>query len=161
MSWTDDRVATLKQCWLDGLSAARIALRLGDVTRNAVIGKVHRLKLPARPRRARCQPANPARAPGGKQHDKPRYPSAARDRPRLASAGAWPGERKRGRPKVPKALPPLEAAPEARLGVGDLTPTACCWPLGDPKRPEFQFCGRRRSAGTSYCAHHQAQAVRR
>jgi GcrA cell cycle regulator len=56
MSWTDERVGTLKKLWLDGLSASQIAKQLGGVTRNAVIGKVHRLGLSGR-----AAPSQPAR----------------------------------------------------------------------------------------------------
>ena len=48
MAWTNERVEELKNLWSEGLSASQIAKRLGDVTRNAVIGKVHRLGLEAR-----------------------------------------------------------------------------------------------------------------
>ena len=51
MSWTDERVELLKKLWADGLSASQIASKLGEVTRNAVIGKVHRLGLAAARRR--------------------------------------------------------------------------------------------------------------
>src|SRR5216110_3212346 len=57
MGWTDERVETLKKLWLDGLSASQIAKHLGGVTRNAVIGKVHRLGLSGRA--APSQPAHP------------------------------------------------------------------------------------------------------
>ena len=57
MGWTDERVETLKKLWLDGLSASQIAKQLGGVTRNAVIGKVHRLGLSGRA--APSQPAHP------------------------------------------------------------------------------------------------------
>src|SRR5215217_538803 len=57
MGWTDERVTTLKKLWLDGLSASQIAKHLGGVTRNAVIGKVHRLGLSGRA--APSQPARP------------------------------------------------------------------------------------------------------
>ena len=72
MSWTDERVEQLKQLWAEGLSASQIARQLGGVTRNAVIGKVHRLGLagratPARAERPRLQvarrPARPRPAP--------------------------------------------------------------------------------------------------
>jgi GcrA cell cycle regulator len=61
MSWTDERVTTLKKLWLDGLSASQIAKQLGGVTRNAVIGKVHRLACRAarRPRNRRARPSRP------------------------------------------------------------------------------------------------------
>ena len=58
MGWTDERVADLKKLWLDGLSASQIAKQLGGVTRNAVIGKVHRLGLSGRA--APSQPSRPA-----------------------------------------------------------------------------------------------------
>jgi GcrA cell cycle regulator len=48
MNWTDERVEKLKKLWADGLSASQIAAQLGGVSRNAVIGKVHRLNLPGR-----------------------------------------------------------------------------------------------------------------
>ena len=65
MSWTDERVETLKKLWIDGLSASQIAKQLGSVTRNAVIGKVHRLGLagratPSRPAKRPTRPARPA-----------------------------------------------------------------------------------------------------
>ena len=69
MSWTDDRVETLKKMWTDGQSASQIAKELGGVTRNAVIGKVHRLGLSNRAGAA-ATPA-PAAAP------EPAEPAAA------------------------------------------------------------------------------------
>ena len=59
MSWTDERVELLKKLWTDGLSASQIAAQLGGVTRNAVIGKVHRLNLSGR---AKPPPARRGRA---------------------------------------------------------------------------------------------------
>jgi GcrA cell cycle regulator len=70
MSWTDERVELLTKLWQEGLSASRIAAELGGVTRNAVIGKVHRLGLSGRAK---------ARAPGGAA--RPRKPAFARRRP--------------------------------------------------------------------------------
>ena len=66
MGWTDERVETLKRLWLDGLSASQIAKQLGGVTRNAVIGKVHRLGLsgratPSKPARTTFKPPRAAR----------------------------------------------------------------------------------------------------
>src|SRR3989442_2793761 len=65
MTWTDERVETLKKLWADGLSASQIAAELGGITRNAVIGKVHRLGLSGRakspasaaPRQRKARPA--------------------------------------------------------------------------------------------------------
>lgn len=64
MAWTDKRIDTLKKLWLEGLSASQIAARLGEgVTRNAVIGKAHRLDLAARPSPVKAEPAKPAAKP--------------------------------------------------------------------------------------------------
>jgi GcrA cell cycle regulator len=77
MSWTDERVSTLKKLWLDGLSASQIAKQLGGVTRNAVIGKVHRLGLSGRA--APSQPARPAfKAPRPARPAAQAMPSAPR-----------------------------------------------------------------------------------
>ncbi len=76
MSWTDERVELLKKLWADGLSASQIAAELGGITRNAVIGKVHRLKLSAR-----AKPTNTA----------PRSRPAQRSAPRRVSSSGGMG----------------------------------------------------------------------
>lgn len=63
MEWTEERISKLKTLWTDGKSASQIAVAFGDVTRNAVIGKVHRLGLSSRPSPIRRQAAPPAPAP--------------------------------------------------------------------------------------------------
>jgi GcrA cell cycle regulator len=63
MFWTEERVAALQQLWAQGLSASQIAERLGSVTRNAVIGKAHRLGLAGRPSPIRVEPAAAPAAP--------------------------------------------------------------------------------------------------
>jgi len=149
MAWTDDRVETLKKLWADGLSASQIAREMGEgVTRNAIIGKVHRLKLsgratPSRPPRPRAKPA---------------------PKPRLAAAGtqprANPATVRQGAPVAPPS-PPLEpkALPNGEFAtVLTLTNHICKWPIGDPATPEFRFCGRKSRAGSPYCETHAAQA---
>ena len=74
MAWNDDRVELLKKLWADGLSASQIAGRLGGVTRNAVIGKVHRLGLSGRATTSRMKSHRPrARAQAAKRLMKPRF----------------------------------------------------------------------------------------
>lgn len=138
--WSDERVATLSKLWRDGLSASQIARQLGGVTRNAVIGKVHRLGLSGRaaPSRPRALAQRPSRA---RHHQ--RVPA-----PRLV------------RPTRALVAPPPEP-PEGPGLVDDfvaLAPHACKWPIGDPKAAGFSFCGRQ--AHGRYCAAHQAQGVR-
>src|SRR3569833_4387386 len=79
MGWTDERVTLLKKLWLEGLSASQIAKQLGGVTRNAVIGKVHRLGLSGRA--APSQPSRPVFRPA-----RPRPAVAAQPAPRRAPA---------------------------------------------------------------------------
>ena len=137
MGWTDERVETLKRLWLDGLSASQIAKQLGGVTRNAVIGKVHRLGLsgraaPSQPSRQVLRTPRPPR-PATHHHHAPR------------------------RTVEPRALPVPQAViyPEEPGSATVLTLGAhmCKWPIGDPSSDNFTFCGRRSSDGP-YCHDH-------
>lgn len=134
MSWTDERIEKLKQLWADGLSASQIARTLGEVTRNAVIGKVHRLGLAGRAtthRAERPRAAVPARiAP-----------------PRVAPIKA-----------EPVAEEPLEPMPENAVSVLDLSNAVCKWPIGDPADSAFRFCGRKSKPGSPYCEAHARMA---
>lgn len=137
--WTDDDVATLTKLWREGdLSAAMIARRLG-VTRNAVLGKVHRLGL-SKPRTVR--------PPGA-----PRAPRPARPRPLFSPPTTQPPTAK------PSPAPAFEVGPGLAPRLEDLPRRACHWPLGDPKAPDFAFCGRRADAGP-YCPGHSGMAYR-
>ncbi|CAN5119734.1 GcrA family cell cycle regulator [Caulobacter sp. DWR2-3-1b2] len=145
MSWTDERVTTLKKLWLDGLSASQIAKQLGGVTRNAVIGKVHRLGLSGRA--APSQPARPAfKAP----------------RPARPAATAMPSAPRRVIAAEPAALPAVAQQPSVpafrdeqpgSATVLTLGAHMCKWPIGDPSTDGFTFCGRRSSDGP-YCNEH-------
>lgn len=168
MSWTDERVETLKKMWGEGQSASQIAKELGGVTRNAVIGKVHRLGLSNRT--------------GGATSAKP----AAKDK---ATSKAAPKTREKApaaavpetppKPVVPmrrqiipagQPLPPQpsanEISPEAlasvrevekkakKISLMELTERTCKWPIGDPATDEFWFCGLAVKAGKPYCEAH-------
>ncbi|MCG8443546.1 MAG: GcrA cell cycle regulator [Caulobacterales bacterium] len=138
MAWTDDRVERLKKLWSEGLSASQIAKELGGVTRNAVIGKVHRLGLSGR--------ATPSRPP--RRVIKPRAPRVARRplRP-LVTTPVTPAPAPT--PVEPQPLPNGEFAT-----VLTLSNHICKWPIGDPSDPGFRFCGRKAQAGSSYCEAH-------
>ncbi len=134
MSWTDERVEQLKSLWTEGLSASQIARALGGVTRNAVIGKVHRLGLAGR--------ATPTRS------DRPRVPSA----PRVSMRAHH----------VPEP-PPVEEDPVvledgSHATVLTINDRMCRWPIGDPSENEFHFCGRKPKAGSPYCEAHARKA---
>ena len=139
MGWTDERVELLKKLWQDGLSASQIAKQLGGVTRNAVIGKVHRLGLSGRA--APSKPARPAfKAP--RPAARPAAPAAPR---RIAQPLAV------ARP-APEPVRYVEESPGTAT-VLTLGAHMCKWPIGDPASEEFTFCGRRASEGV-YCVEH-------
>lgn len=134
-SWTDDRVEILIRLWRDGGSARQIARRLGGVTRNAVIGKIHRLGLSGR--------AAPS-APGGRR-PKPKVERRLRQAP--------PAPRPRAGVAPPQP-PETGAATIVSIRRGQ-----CRWPIGDPLVDGFCLCGRPAVHG-AYCAPHGALAYR-
>ena len=140
--WTEDRVGALKKLWLEGQSASQIAKQLGGgVTRNAVIGKVHRLGLSGR-----AAPSQPARATFRPTRPRPAQPTQAPSAPRRLEAV-------QPRPAAPAQVPaPMPDLPGTAT-VMTLGAHMCKWPIGDPSSNEFSFCGRRSSEGV-YCVEH-------
>lgn len=149
MSWTDERVTTLKKLWLDGLSASQIAKQLGGVTRNAVIGKVHRLGLSGRA--APSQPARPAfKAPRPARPAAQTMPSAPR---RVVTQEQAPAPVAANPNTTPPQLPVYRDEQPGSATVLTLGAHMCKWPIGDPSSDGFTFCGRRSSDGP-YCVEH-------
>jgi GcrA cell cycle regulator len=138
MGWTDERVELLKKLWQDGLSASQIAKQLGGVTRNAVIGKVHRLGLSGR-----AAPSKPARTVF--KAPRPARPVAAPSAPRrIAEPTALSPQ--------PSPIRYLDETP-GMATVLTLAAHMCKWPIGDPSLETFTFCGRRSGEGP-YCHEH-------
>ncbi|WP_071672923.1 GcrA family cell cycle regulator [Nioella nitratireducens] len=182
MSWTDERVELLKKMWGEGQSASQIAKELGGVTRNAVIGKVHRLGLSNRTAAApaKSAPAATKEAPAAKpaakaepsapkqEPSKPEAPAAAAEQPAPRPSNVTPLRK----PIVPagQPLPPQpsanEISPEAlakvsevekhakRISLMELTERTCKWPIGDPATDDFYFCGLPVQQGKPYCEAH-------
>ena len=105
MSWTPELIASLESLWNEGLATTEIGRRLG-MSKNAVIGKAHRLGLSGRPSPIRRE---------------------------------------------------AQARPARRVVTGPV----CQWPIGDPRLPDFHFCGEAALPGKPYCAHHCASAYTR
>ncbi|WP_170441574.1 GcrA family cell cycle regulator [Ruegeria arenilitoris] len=176
MSWTDERVELLKKMWGEGQSASQIAKELGGVTRNAVIGKVHRLGLSNRTTGAAPAKAEPKEkpAPTPKAETKPK--PAPKTEPARPAAAAPAAEAKPATPPrrqiIPagQPLPPQpsanEISPEAlakvnevekkakKLSLMELTEKTCKWPVGDPATDDFWFCGLPAEPGKPYCEAH-------
>jgi GcrA cell cycle regulator len=150
MAWTDDRVDLLKKLWAEGLSASQIAGRLGSVTRNAVIGKVHRLGLSGRATTSRMKSHRPRQRMAAKRLAKSRY----------ATIGN-PALRALYNAETNVYLPPTEelVIPVAeRKSIQTLTEVTCRWPIGDPQNTEFHFCGKNKVPGLPYCEFHARRA---
>lgn len=178
MSWTDERVERLSTLWLEGRSASQIATELGEgVSRNAVIGKVHRLGLSGRavpPADAAAPRIREALAPEPVAEVPPPPEPVMAERPPVEAAP----------PAVPEApavaahavddvasildaaepitidLPALRAVKDVVIPISDrvtileLSGSMCRWPIGDPTNAEFRFCGCRAVGTLPYCQDH-------
>ena len=176
MSWTDERVELLKKMWGEGQSASQIAKELGGVTRNAVIGKVHRLGLSNRASGTSTAKAEAKPKPAAKAEPKPK--PAPKTEPARPEPPQQP-KKEAAQPSVParkaiipagQPLPPQpsanEISPEAlakvnevekkakKLSLMELTERTCKWPVGDPATDDFWFCGLPVQAGKPYCEAH-------
>ncbi|MGE0765765.1 MAG: GcrA family cell cycle regulator [Hyphomicrobiaceae bacterium] len=152
MSWNDERVDLLKKLWAEGLSASQIAGRIGSVTRNAVIGKVHRLGLSGRAtttrmksHRPRTRPVPVKRAPAVK----PRYANVGNTALRALYDDAEPYVA----PAEELVIPVAE-----RRTIQTLEECSCRWPIGDPQDGDFHFCGKTKVTGLPYCEFHARRA---
>ena len=132
MSWTEEKVAKLKELWSKGHTASQIAEALGDTTRNAVIGKAHRLNLEAR-------------APSKKSSQT----SISVNRP--VRRGSAPISRKA---KFQSILLDKNFEPENPKSLEELTDQTCKWPIGHPNEEKFYFCGRKPEGEFPYCKLH-------
>lgn len=152
MAWNDERVDLLKKLWADGLSASQIAGRLGGVTRNAVIGKVHRLGLSGRATTSRMKSHRPrVRAQAAKRLMKPRFPNNVGN-PAVRSLFLGDSE-----PYVPPAEEMVIPLNERKY-IQTLTEICCRWPIGDPQQADFHFCGKKKVTGLPYCEPHARRA---
>ena len=133
MSWTSEKVEKLKELWSKGHTASQIAEALGDTTRNAVIGKAHRLNLEAR---APSKQSGLIRSKENKQATK-RTPATMSRKARFQSI-----------------LLDKNFEPENPKSLEELTDTTCKWPIGHPNEEKFYFCGRKPEGEFPYCKLH-------
>ncbi len=169
MSWTDERVEKLKKMWGEGLSASQIAKELGGVTRNAVIGKVHRLGLsnrsgsgskPAREAKEKTPRAAAASAPppepAAEASAQPEPRPAAPSRKQIIPAGQPLPPQPSANEISPEALASVREVEKKakKLSLMELTERTCKWPIGDPATEEFWFCGLAVQPGKPYCEAH-------
>lgn len=146
--WTDERVETLKTLWDGGLSAGKIASRLGAVSKNSVIGKAHRLGL--RRRKASTKPTRKQSRLGALMT----ISKARQVRPSIAKAGGIKPRVNKNIHREGSALPAADPTDVARVTLDELEPHHCRWPVGTPAHG---FCGCQRAHGP-YCEDHARRA---
>ncbi len=154
MSWTDDRVARLTKLWAEGLSASQIAADLGGVTRNAVIGKVHRLGLSGRVKSASSNASRVKRKPRASSYASRSLKGGAR----TIGATALKMDTDLHVAYAPKPQEDVVVPMSKRLTLLQLTEKTCKWPTGDPQYADFHFCGNQTKEEKPYCDFHSRLA---
>jgi GcrA cell cycle regulator len=183
MEWTDEVISQLRALWAEGHSTAEIGRRLG-VTKNAIVGKAHRLDLPARPSPIRRDPdAAPVRRAIVRRVEGPTLPplpSAVADTGPVYDPGTASMAASMAAPAAVSHMPPppvvaraiVHLPPVPRPMVQAPRPAVlpprpvlaaprpygrivtCCWPLGEPGTREFRFCDVPSEPGRPYCEDH-------
>ena len=133
MSWTDEKVAKLKELWGKGSTASQIAEILGNVSRNAVIGKAHRLNLSAK--------------------IKTRTATSNRSFEDSMEVKAVKSGRER-KNRFKSLIIEKDFEPENPKQLEELDENSCKWPIGHPNEKSFYFCGRSSLKDFSYCKLH-------
>lgn len=139
MAWTDEMVEDLRRMWVEGLTAKEIATRLG-VSKNSIVGKVHRLCLTARP-----------------------SPIKRKD---VAEEVAAPAAEVAVAVEEITVVEEIDTAPQKKaqplagtnIKLVDLDSHTCRWPIGDPRDDDFCFCGKKVHTGQTYCDEHAVLA---
>jgi GcrA cell cycle regulator len=145
MEWNEETIGKLRALWAEGLSTAEIGRRM-SISKNAVVGKAHRLNLPARPSPIRRDGERSARNRQPRRVHGPTLPALP------AALAPMPAEAPRA---LERPVPVLRAVCLPRPGA---RVTPCCWPIGEPGTKSFRFCDVGAIAGKPYCDEHAALA---
>jgi GcrA cell cycle regulator len=136
MAWTEKMVEDLRQMWIEGLTANEIAKKLG-VSKNSIVGKVHRLCLTARP--------SPIKKKGEVETEK----EVTQIKEVIPVREIKP---------VKGAAASITSDAAGKVRLVDLDSHTCRWPLGDPRDEDFSFCGKKVRSGQTYCDEHAMMA---
>ena len=140
MAWTDEQVDRLQELWAQGLTANEIAKILG-VTKNSIVGKVHRLCLPARP--------SPIKSKGS---------DVTTTTEAVSAVSTEPSSQKAAESKAVTSAPKSPAPKGENIRLVELDSHTCRWPIGDPRDEDFCFCGKKVRTGQTYCDEHSQMA---
>ena len=181
MAWNDERVAILKKMWLEGNSASEIAKELGNITRNAVIGKVHRLGLSNRDTNITKTGSTPTKEIKSVKRGRPPKVNKEikkRGRPEKLKGPRDFRETKDDKDQSVTSLANAKRSSDSKLEIVsdlseetlknllkvemkskkislmELTERTCKWPIGDPATDTFWFCVHESEPGKPYCKTH-------
>ncbi len=154
MAWTEQMVEDLKRMWKEGLTTGEIGKRL-NVSKNSIVGKVHRLGLSGRPSPIKKKSDAPS----------PKEPVAPKIKEPVKPAEKQTVKEEKTEPVCPKnetisIMPGTSSAPrhKGNVSLTELDNHTCRWPIGDPKDENFHFCGKKVRIGQTYCEEHAAVA---
>jgi GcrA cell cycle regulator len=151
--WTAKRLDLLRKMWAEGASARDIAKELGCFSRNAVLGKIHRLRLTIKTvvkrRRGRPRLSDEEREQRRRARNLARRSNAVRTKTRIQDLQFV---------EVMK-IRDQDVPIEQRKSLFDLKDSHCRWPVGDPTTAEFFFCGGPKYERYPYCCAHQLRAT--
>lgn len=158
--WNDERIGILKSLWETDHTASFIGEKLG-VTRNAVIGKVHRLGISKKSLRGANTTDIPPEKPKSATRANPPSPPQAISPPTPVVEIASVSEPEPAPPLETEAIvseaqveTPVDIPASGRVTIFDLKTSSCRWPLGDPQSEQFSFCGKKAITGCPYCPEH-------
>lgn len=163
MAWTDERIKQLRQLWSEGQSASKIAEKLGGVTRNAVIGKIHRLGLSNRSENSEKKIITKKRGRPTKVKNTDNFQEQVDKNKDFSQINSDKIDYlhvdgvEYDKNKLPEAtlanIAELEENAK-KLNLMELTERTCKWPIGDPATENFWFCGHPSEQGKPYCSTH-------
>jgi GcrA cell cycle regulator len=136
MSWTDAKIKKLKELWEKGLSTSEIGKKL-NMSKNAVVGKAHRIGLKSRPSPIKSQTASNKKKNKNEKSDKPSKENKKETKTKKSSK---------------------KEEKENKITIEELGPKMCRWPFGDPRGEDFSFCGEPVFRNKPYCLKHCAMA---
>lgn len=162
MAWTDEMVEDLRKMWHEGLTTGEIGKRLG-VSKNSIVGKVHRLGLSGRPSPIKKKEVNsetptPVAEPKAVKKAKPEKIVKAEPIKTVAETPLSRNKSEERMETIRNSSRVEHPRKHHNTTLTDLDNHTCRWPIGDPKDENFHFCGKKVKIGQTYCDEHSAVA---